>query len=178
MIAIRLLIDMDEVICDFLGELFRRYNRLTGKALRLDQLKQYDLTPFVGRLGEKIYFSPGFFAQLQPFPYALDVLRQLQQEGHHLIVATDARGNSQMAADKKSWVRRHLPFLPPQNFVVCSHKYRIKADLLFDDSPFILNRFNGIKVVMDRPYNQHVKGQRIYNNNWLDFHTYVRSLTK
>lgn len=178
MIIIKLLIDMDEVICDFLGELCRRYNQLTGAEIYPEQLKQYDLTSFVGEIGKSIFLRPDFFSELKAFPHAVETLKKLYIEGYHLIVATDAKGDSHVAADKKNWIKRHLPFLPSTNFIISSEKHLLDGDLFFDDSPDVLNWFSGIKVVMDRPYNKEVKGYRIFNNDWLQFYSLVKSLTK
>ncbi len=174
----KILVDMDEVICDFLGELCTRYNSLLGTELHPAQLVQYDLTPFVGEVGKRIFLSPGFFTELKPFPNAINTLRNLCGGGHHVVVATDAKGDNNVAADKAAWIARYLPFLPAHDFVVTSRKYLIEADLLFDDSPEILARFGGIKVVMDRPYNRHVQGHRIFNNDWLQFHSLVTELAE
>lgn len=175
-ILIRLLIDMDEVICDFLGELCRRYNQLKGTELHPSQLKQYDLTSFIGEEGKKLFLCSGFFSELKAFPHAIETMKKFYDEGHHITIATDAKGNSVVANDKKNWVKRNISFLPQQNFVISSEKYLLDADLLFDDSPDVLNRFKGIKVIMDRPYNKQVKGYRIFNNDWLQFYSLVKSL--
>lgn len=176
MIPIKLLIDMGEVICDFLGELCRRYNQLKGTVLHPGQVKQYDLTSFVGEEGKNLFLCPGFFSELKAFPLAIEALERLHHEGHHLIIATDAKGNSDVANDKQNWVRQHIPFLPRPNFIISSEKHLLDADLLFDDSPAILNRFAGIKVVMDRPYNRQVSGYRIFDNDWLQFYALVKRL--
>lgn len=167
---------MDEVICDFLGELCRRYNQLMGTQLYQDQLTQYDLTPFVGEMGKDLFLRPGFFSELKPFPNAIETLGKLHEEGYHLIIASDAKGNSTVALDKRNWVKEHIPFLPSKELIITSKKYLLDADLIFDDSPHVLNRFNGIKVVMDRAYNRQVEGHRIYNNNWLQFYALIKSL--
>jgi len=63
---LRLLIDMDEVICMFLEELCIRYNKEFGASLAPDQLQQYDLTNFVGEEGKLLFQQAGFFDCLQP----------------------------------------------------------------------------------------------------------------
>ena len=167
---------MDEVICDFLGELCRRYNQHTGAALNPGHLTQYDLTPFVGETWKRLFLQPGFFSELQAFPFAIDTLEKLNTEGYHIIIATDAKGNSAVAKDKRRWVEKHIPFLTSENLIITADKHLIHADLLFDDSPEILERFNGIKVVMDRPYNKEVEAHRIYHNDWLQFYLLVKNL--
>lgn len=176
MVFIKLVIDMDEVICDFLGELCVRYNLHTGATLSVEQLNQYDLTPFIGEVGKQLFLRPGFFSELKPFPQALKILKKLHLEGNQIIVATDAKGSIEVASDKKKWVERHIPFLAHENFIVTAEKHFIDADLIFDDSPEVLNKFPGIKVVMDRPYNKEVDAYRIYNNDWLQFYSLVKDI--
>lgn len=163
-------------MCDFLGELCRRYNQLKGNEIHPSQLKQYDLTSFVGEEGKELFLCSGFFSGLKAFPHAIETLKKLHSERHHITIVTDAKGNSDVANDKRNWVKRHVSFLPLQNFLISSEKYLLDAALLFDDSPDVLNRFNGIKVIMDRPYNKQVKGYRIFNNDWLQFYSLVKNL--
>ena len=71
-----------------------------------------------------------------------------------------------------------MPALLAENFFITSRKYLIRGDILFDDSPGVLGNFPGIRVVMDRPYNQQVEGFRIYNNNWHDFYRLVKEQSR
>jgi len=176
-LEIRLLIDMDEVICDFLGPLCRQYNLLSRTQLSISNIDQYDLTNFIGPDGKKIFLRAGFFDCLEPFPGSLDILQTLREDGHDIIIATNALGNPDVAADKCRWIKRYLPEFYPDSFFIASRKHLIRADIIFDDSPDVLNRFPGTRVVMDRPYNRKVEGYRIYNNNWLDFYKLVNSLS-
>ena len=176
--VIRLLIDMDEVICDFLGELLGRYNELYQKAVTLEDVEHYDLTRSIGEEGRKIFLQAGFFDCLEPFPHALEVIRRLRDDGHDVVIVTNALGNPAVASDKCLWLQKHLPEMYPHDIFIASRKEIIKADLIFEDSPAVLNSYPGIRVVMDRPYNREVKGHRVCNNNWLDFYSLVSMLAK
>lgn len=174
----RLIIDMDEVICDFLGPLCRQYNHLYGTDWSVSQFSEYDLGSFIGDEGREIFLKAGFFYGLEPYPGSLEILGKLGADGHDVIIASNALGNPDAAADKCRWMAKYLPELLPENFFITSRKYLVRGDLLFDDSPGVLNNFPGIKVVMDRPYNRKVEAHRIYNNNWHDFYRLVSELSK
>ena len=173
---IRLIIDMDEVICDFLGKLCEDYNAQNDTCLSVDRIDHYDLTGFIGQDGRKLFLQAGFFDRLKPFPGALEVIKKLHDEGHEVIVATNALGHPDVAADKCRWMQECLPFLYPDNFFIGVRKELIKGDLIFEDSPGVLKAFPGIKVVMDRAYNKGVEGHRIYNNDWEKFYSLVKEL--
>jgi len=175
--AIRLLIDMDEVLCDFLGELCRQYNHLHGTDIAPADINQYDLRDFIGEEGRCIFLRAGFFDCLEPFPHAIEVIHKLIADKHDVIIATNALGHPDVAADKCRWLQRHLPELYPENVIIASRKELIQADLIFDDSPAVLNSFPGIRVIMDRPYNRKVQGYRIFNNSWPDFYSLVCRLS-
>lgn len=171
-----LLIDMDEVICMFLEELCLRYNKAFGTFLAPDQLRQYDLTDFVGEKGKNLFQQAGFFDKLKPFPFAVKVIEKLLMENYEMIIATDTKDNPSIHADKELWIRENLPFFPREQVFFTRDKHLLDADLIFDDSPEVIEKFPGIKVIMDRPYNKHVAGHRVYNNNWMDFYALVKTL--
>ena len=172
----RLILDMDEVICDFLGKLCEDYNALNQSNLTPEKIDKYELAGFIGSEGKSLFLRAGFFDQLKPFPSAKSVIKMLYDEGHDIIIATNALGHPDVAADKCRWTTQHLPFIYPDNFFIASKKHLIQGDLIFDDSPHVLNKFPGIKVVMDRPYNKDVNGHRIFNNNWIEFYELINRL--
>ncbi len=169
---------MDEVICDFLGPLCRQYNELHGTDRSPDRFSEYDLSSFIGGKGREIFLKAGFFYSLEPYPGSLEIIETLRKDGHDVIIASNALGNPDAAADKCRWMEKYLPALLAENFFITSRKYLIRGDILFDDSPGVLENFPGIRVVMDRPYNQQVEGFRIYNNNWHDFYRLVKEQSR
>ena len=164
---------MDEVICDFLGQLCQKFNETYNANLKPDHILEYDLTSFIGEEGKKIFITRGFFKTLRPFPHAVKVINRLQEEGCQIIIASDSKSSQVVEEDKLYWVRKHLPFYPTQKVIFTTEKNLLSGDLIFDDSPDVISKFSGTKVAMDRPYNRHVGDYRIYNNNWRDFYKLV-----
>lgn len=173
----RLLIDLDEAVCDFLGGLCARYNSINGTTYDVSDFHHYDLSKVMGPRVRDYFLCDGFFSQLQAYPNAVEVLTRLVNDGFEVLVVTDALGSPEAEADKFHWLKRNLPFLFPTNTVLASRKDIIRADLMFDDSPRHLDSFPGIRVVMDRPYNKEVQGCRVFNNDWLEFERLVRTLS-
>lgn len=68
------------------------------------------------------------------------------------------------------------PFFPLEQVFFTREKHLLVADLIFDNSPDVVARFPGIKVIMDRPCNKDAAGHRIYDNNWQDFYALVEGL--
>lgn len=167
---------MDEVICMFLEELCSRYNKCFNGCLSPEQLLQYDMTDFIGEAGKALFLQNGFFTELKPFPGAVETLEQLHFEGHAITIVTDTKGHQGVERDKGIWLKRHLPFISRDNVVFTADKHLLEGDLIFDDSPAVIEKFPEIKVVMDRPYNKMVPGYRIYDNDWVAFYNLVKEL--
>ena len=85
--------------------------------------------------------------------------------------------NEHSVFEKYQWVKKYMTFFPIRNLVLVGNKggilEKVDKGILFDDCPEYLNRFKGISVAMDMPYNQGVNvDYRI--NNWNDFYDIVQ----
>ncbi|GAB6932238.1 5' nucleotidase, NT5C type [Calditerricola satsumensis] len=167
-----LLIDMDSVIVDLMAEWYARYNRDYGDNLTVARATSWDATTYVKpECGAKIYDylrEPGLFAGLKPLPHAIEVLERLSRRYEIFIVT--ASPSAIAYAEKEAWVQRHLPFLGRERLIFAHRKEMIRGDLLFDDAPHNLRRFQAtgrIAVAMDYPYNRDVACPRV--SSWLEF---------
>ncbi len=169
----RLIIDMDEVIVDFLNPLLAKH----GQGLRIEDIKQWDLSVHKGGL-DKVFYAKDFFINLKPLPNAVHVLEQLQKE-HDIIIATNGMNSADIVRQKAEWVDRYIPFIPERNFIITARKELLRGNILFDDCPEHLEKFmsHGITVAMDRQYNQHVSTLfRVFENNWIAFKQIVDAI--
>ena len=178
MINIILLVDLDCTTVMFLEELCSRYNKMYGKNLHPDDITEWSLHPFMGDEGIEIFKQPGFFFDLKPYPYAIDVLKNLHQEEFEILIATDCLENLIIQQGKQKWLDKYLPFIPKDNIYFTNQKHLIYADLIVDDAPKYINNFPGYRVIWDKPYNRNnVRADyRIYENDWLEFYWFVNKL--
>lgn len=167
MIYIKLLIDLDEVTVKFLDKLCKLYSQQTKTELKPEQITEWKLNKYPEMV--EIFKQPKFFSDLEPYPNAIKIITQLYDEGHQVFIVTDPMGDKNIVEGKLEWMWNYLPFLMPNNYIMTSQKYLLKGDLILDDSPHHIKSFDGIKVIMDKPYNQNIDGIRIYNNNWIQF---------
>jgi len=169
----RLIIDMDEVLCDFLTPAIAYYNAEHFMALTKRDIEDYRISKYPGMLD--CIYRDGFFRNLEPLDYAKACISILIAEGHDVIVASDPQACGRIAGEKYGWISEHLPHLKPQNIMLGNRKDILRGDLIFDDNPDYLKSFAGIKVAMDRRYNQDVTVDfRV--NNWREFLKLMRRL--
>lgn len=172
---LRILVDMDGVLCDLVGKWFRAYNDEYKDEVTLDRMHVWGPHRYA-REGKKIYKylgSPGFFRDLEPLPGAIDGMRQLVRDGHDVVIVTAAKRGQR---DKLDWVYEHLPFLPPDNVIFAHRKELVRGDIMFDDAPHHLQnfaQFGGQPVAMAYPYNSSIPYPRV--TSWNEFIHLVQS---
>ncbi|MEK3955919.1 5' nucleotidase, NT5C type [Psychrobacillus sp. FSL K6-1464] len=181
-----ILLDMDDVMANFSAEWIRLYNEEYSDSLTQNDLTEWDASLFTKpECGMKIYDylrNPGLFRNLIVADGCKDVLKDLTELGAEVIIVTDSpqgcsfgqsdwRG-SNPTDDKRAWLQEHFPFIPKENFVVTSKKWLVQGDILIDDKPSTILKFQelGRKVVaMSRPCNQKIDAQ-LRADNWFVLH--------
>jgi len=178
-----LLIDMDNVTANLLKKWLDVYNQTYGDTLTPDQITNWALHNQATKCSAADFYGiisrPGFFADLEVMPHAIDVVKRLHDIGHQIYFLTATPYNNPTGGyDKCNWVQQHFPFLDKdaRNRVIQGHhKHMVKGDLLFDDSPSNLNAYPGTKVAMDWGFNKDViTNYRV--KDWLEFEKIVHQI--
>ena len=120
--------------------------------------------------------APGFFADLELFPDAIEVSKRLMAAGHsiYFLTATPLM-NPTAGYDKMNSVNRDFPHIGHKQVIQAHHKFMALGDLLLDDSGRNLETFPKLKVAMNYPHNQSYKvDARV--NSWLEFEIAVNEL--
>ncbi len=154
---LRIAIDMDEVMADALGEHVRRYNAAFGTAVTREALHGRHLEEYVPapqRRAVEALLDASFFADLDPMPGCVEVVRDLS-ERHDVFVVTAAMDVPCSFEAKYQWLRRHFPFIPPSRIVFCGDKGIVEADYLIDDRARHFARFKGRALLFSAPHNAH-----------------------
>jgi 5'(3')-deoxyribonucleotidase len=164
---LRIVCDMDGVICDLIGWWTYLLNRYHGTNIKRDDVTEWDIHAACPEIfKEEVYKylgDPGFFLHLDPIPGALEGLRGLIQRGHDVVIATACEYGH---ADKRLWLKRHLPELPHQNIVFIERKELIPGDVFIDDRLENLEKWSeangmcGDPICFDAPYNRSWGGIR------------------
>lgn len=152
----RIAVDMDEVIADALGELITRYNRDFGANLSRERLQGHWLNevlpPGSQTVIEGYLQAPDFFEDLAVIPGSQDVLARMAAK-YEIFIATAAMGFPHSFGPKFRWLRRHFPFIHPQNVVFCGDKSILHADCLIDDMARNLRAFCKTGILFTAPHN-------------------------
>ena len=145
---VRLILDMDEVIVDMMNPLLRIYNKKHQANLSIEDIKEWGLPPEM----KEIYKTKGFFVELPPLPGAIEGTRYLSKR-HDVYIATSPSEDGDIAKEKMTWISLWLPKLMPK-LIITHDKSVIKGDAIVDDCLDHIKYFNGIRIVMDRPWNR------------------------
>lgn len=157
--------DVDEVVADLLGEWLSRYNYRWIDMLTPDMLRGWSLVPQVKpECGARIYdilHECDLYDDVKPIPGALAAVRYLRSLGIRVVFVSSCVAGSVDA--KVAWLQRHK-FLPEgpsiRDFIACTDKSLIGADVLLDDHILNVEAFPGHAILLNVPQNSEEKCSR------------------
>jgi len=169
----RIAVDMDDTCSLFVKEWVNRYNDLYDDNLDYLTITEWDIEKFVLCSKEDMYNILGFkhfFRKVKPETRAREVIDKLRDKGHEVFIVTAY--NPSVCIDKSWWLKEYMGFAQ-EDIIFCNKKHLINADLLLDDGAHNHAKFEGLKIVYDRPHNQHMQeweyDYRV--KNWTEFET-------
>jgi 5'-nucleotidase len=157
----RIIIDMDEVIADPLGEMTKWYRAEYGgepdmeKMLAGSWLKGFpeEVQPLILQRLQ----SPGFFRHLPVIEDSIDVLRELNLR-YEVFIVSAATEFPNSLKDKLEWLADHFPFLSWKQVALCGSKDLVFGDYMIDDHVKNLKGFKGKPLLYTSPHNLAVTG--------------------
>lgn len=178
----RLGIDLDGVVANFIKGWMTRYNIEFGADLTEDLVDHWDaaadLTHF-DQLGDFWDWAgadgrgPTVFRHLAAYPGARETLCELAQD--HDIVILSMKPDW-AASDTFAWIAEQ--HLPTREVHLLRDKWLVDCDVYLDDSPHALpglvkNRPNSVVCRFVRPWNTPVEGAMDIHS-WADFCAYIK----
>lgn len=163
-------IDMDETIADPIKKAREWYYRDYGKTFTPEELHGKTFTEAVppehkDKIKEYLN-TPGFFRDLDVFPDAMEVLKELNQK-YKLYIVSAAMEFPDSLRDKYDWLQEHFPFLTWKQFCLCGDKSIVQTDIMIDDLIRNFTFFKGKAYLYHGHHNVHIEGyERILN--WED----------
>jgi len=163
----RIIIDMDEVIADPMGEMIGWYKKQYGQDVDWDKmlvgswLKGFP-EEHQGLVMERLK-GPGFFRHLPVMEDAVEVLRELN-ERYEVFIVSAAMEFPNSLKDKYDWLQEHFPFIGWQQIAFCGSKKPIAGDYMIDDHLKNLDNFNGNKLLFTAPHNINITGYTRVND--------------
>jgi 5'-nucleotidase len=163
----RILIDMDEVIADPMGEMIRWYNDQYGAEPNKEKMVGSWVKGFPEEhqpmIMERLK-SPGFFRHLPVMEDAVDVLRRLN-ERYEIFIVSAAMEFPNSLKDKYEWLMEHFPFFSWKQIALTGSKDLVFGDFMIDDHVKNLKNFKGKPYLYTSAHNLTVTGyDRI--DNW------------
>jgi 5'(3')-deoxyribonucleotidase/uncharacterized protein with PQ loop repeat len=154
---LRVAIDMDEVIADFIGKCLRELNEARGAELARQALEgrtlEEVLSPEEMARIQELLRDPNFFRDLEVIQGSQEVVRELA-EHYEVYIASAAMDVPASFAAKYAWLREHFPFIPPSHIVFCGDKSVLDVHYLIDDQPRHFERFRGTGLLFSTPHNR------------------------
>jgi 5'(3')-deoxyribonucleotidase len=150
-------LDMDETLVNLVDPWLSYLNEAAGTSMERGEIGAYNIEETFGdKLSRTKIFKPfktkGFWVDLPPFEGAIDFVRELN-ENYTVYLATIPALGKVCAYEKEKWMAKHLPFLDRTRLILCHHKYLLRGHTLFDDNPKYLCRFDGNRLLFDKPWN-------------------------
>ncbi|HVZ56450.1 MAG TPA: hypothetical protein VG870_07310 [Chitinophagaceae bacterium] len=163
----RIIIDMDEVIADTMGEMISWYRREYGGEVDYSKmLVGAWIRGFPEHHQEMIWqrlTSPGFFRNLPVMEDSVEVIRELNQR-YEVFIVSAATEFPNSLKDKMEWLGDHFPFLTWKQLVLCGDKKVIQGDYMIDDHARNLVTFPGKKFLYTSAHNLNETGYERLNN--------------
>lgn len=169
----RVLIDMDNTLCDWSGALYKCLGGY-GYAISNADNASYPFTINCSRthgmrcwaLEGPIKVRPGFFQTLAPYPEVLSGVRALLALGYDIVLCTTPLGGlyrEWCEHEKLSWVQRYLGTAMLSRVIFSTNKSEINGAYLIDDHPQVPSSALSARwhpVLLDQPYNRAVSCPR------------------
>ena len=163
----RMIIDMDEVIADPMGEMIEWYKKEYGGQPDKDKMIGSWLLGFPEEHHQLILDrlrSPGFFRHLPVMEDSVEVLRELNDR-YEVFIVSAAMEFPNSLKDKYDWLTDHFPFIHWKQIALTGSKDLVFGDYMIDDHVKNLKGFKGKPYLFTSTHNLDVTGyDRI--NDW------------
>jgi 5'-nucleotidase len=117
-----------------------------------------------------VWYTPGFFLNLEPLPGAVATLHEWKHQGHEVFICTTPmKGHRTCAHEKEEWVKKYLGSEFVGRLIMTHDKTMVHGDLLIDDKPEITGARepHWEHIIYDQRYNRGVTHKRrITWQNW------------
>lgn len=153
---VRIAVDMDEVIADFISKELELFNDSKGTAYTKATIAGKKLRHLHPEEEENIrnrVSDPGYFSDLKVIDGAKEALEKLSEK-HEIFITTAAMEFPTSFNAKYAWLKEHFSFIPESHYVFCGDKSIISADYLIDDHVRHLETFRGQGILFAAPHNQ------------------------
>lgn len=177
------LLDCDGVLSDLLG---KTVSKLAEAGMPMTQeVKDWEIRKYLNKdqldFMYKLWDSDGFVKTLDPYPGAVDAVRNLRKIANVHVLTSHWDSSKSWVQDRTWWLQEHFGFNSKQ--VTFSHdKHAWWGDLFVDDhiknvGPWSAKWPDSIAILWEQPYNQTMEFPNRLNN-WSVLWQMVHLLSK
>jgi 5'-nucleotidase len=164
----RVIIDMDEVIADPMGDMINWYTKEYNQGVDYEKMIGGSwLRGFPQEhqsLVQERLKAEGFFRKLSVMKDSVEVLKEMNQR-YEVFIVSAATEFPNSLKDKLEWLLEYFPFFTWKQLSLCGDKRLVYGDYMIDDHVRNLKHFNGKKYLFTSAHNLDVQDyDRI--NNW------------
>jgi len=170
----KILIDVDEVICDS-GFLYL-VNKFLNTNYKIDDFTEYYIDDYVLKDDEtkekfyQYYLQHNSYDYATLLPNAYEVIEKLNCKYDVYICSACVmfcliNNSGKFFMDKYDWLIKTFPFLNPNNFILTNSKNIIKADIQIDDRLSNLEGDISIKLLFDSYHNKNISDSELQSKN-------------
>lgn len=160
------LLDVDGVLCDFIGPLVNEINWLHGTNFTREDVTRWDpkkcLPGVTSKSLDAVYNitarKPGWCRNLQPYPGAVEGFRRLEDVANIHIVTTPFHSSECWMSERVEWLHEHFDIYP-EDITFTSRKELIEGEYLIDDKTETCSKWShahdyGTALLWDTPHNR------------------------
>ena len=150
-----ILVDLDDVMWDFLTPWVVQLNRMSGRSISVFDLTEWRVNKFYPGLSEKKMLHPlsrnFFWDHIKPMPGAQETIKRLIDDGHRIVVVTASHPDTVKYKARKLF--KLFPYISCDDLIIAKDKSLIFGDVMIDDGPHNLERTSCMPVLFSRPHN-------------------------
>lgn len=178
------LVDMDDVMCNFVEALCNWLNKEHGTSVVVDDITEWELRKFFPGLSIDEIFNPThteeFWKTVTPIEGAPETIRKLIHEGFKVYICTSS--DYRTVKHKFDWVlKKYFPYISWRQVIITKEKGMIRGDILIDDGVHNLEGTNFEKILMSAPSNQSYDAEKNgmkRANSWNDIYNIVHKYSE
>lgn len=191
----RLLVDCDGVLADYVGDYLYEVNKLGDTSHEYHHIDEWELTDAlkipqdVKALADEKVMSPGFCAALIPSKNGRRYLDKWRAEGHKVYCVTAPFRGPYWLAERRDWLVKRMGF-DRKEIVFCYDKEIVAGDVLIDDKVDNLLNWQkawpgGEGILFGQPWNEKderwkgfgaFKGKTKYESRWEKIDRFIGGL--
>jgi 5'(3')-deoxyribonucleotidase len=164
---VRILLDIDGVICRFAQTYLECLVVLTGRIHSEDEVTTWDFSKSVASPEEDaqvwhLIERPDVVSRLEEYPGAMVFLEALRTRGQ-VVAVTSPANTPRWCYERAQWLRDRR--FTSRQIVFASDKALVRGDVLIDDHPDNVQAFvdaGGVGILLDRPWNRNAEGQNAF----------------